>query len=88
MRLAVVQRRANIGVGRCCRNDRLGFIASGRLQGPLGALDLEVGQEPVEPLRDPPVAVAEQLHGGRDDHHAHERGVEQDGERRARGRTA
>ncbi len=39
-----------------------------------------MGQEPAEPLRDPPVALAEQLHGCRDDHHADERGVEQYGD--------
>src|ERR687897_342008 len=41
------------------------------------ALDVDVG-EPVKPFGQVPVALAERLHGGRDEHEAGESGVEQE----------
>jgi hypothetical protein len=43
-----------------------------------GPLDDEAWQDPFEPVRDPPVAVPQQLHDGRDEHHPDEGGVEED----------
>ena len=37
--------------------------------------------QPLEPARQVPVGLAEQLHRGRQEHAADERGVDQDGER-------
>ena len=42
------------------------------------AVDVELRQDPIEPLRQPPVAVAEQLHRGRHEEHADHGGVDQD----------
>src|SRR5205085_11870884 len=43
------------------------------------ALDVDVGQDPVEPAGQPPVAVAQELHGRGDQQHADDGGVEEDG---------
>src|SRR5215208_8109961 len=48
-----------------------------------GPLDVEAREELLEPVRNPPVAVAEELHDGRDEHHPHERGVQEDRRREA-----
>ena len=45
------------------------------------AFDGETGHEPVEPAGQPPVGPAEQLHGGGHEHHPHEGGVDQHGDR-------
>src|SRR5690606_6774987 len=45
------------------------------------ALDVDVGQDPVQPLRQPPGAPAEQGQDGRDDRHADDERVEEDGDR-------
>src|SRR3712207_5529855 len=47
------------------------------------ALDVDLGQQPVEPAGNPPVAVTQQLHRGRHEDHADQRGVEQHGEGQA-----
>ena len=44
----------------------------------LDALHVEARKSPLEPVRDPPVARAEQLHHGRDEHHPHDGRVEED----------
>ena len=48
-------------------------------------LDVDARQDPVEPLREVPVAVAEQLHRRGNEHHAHDRRVDEhrDGEAEA-----
>src|SRR3546814_6342971 len=43
------------------------------------AFDVDVGQHPVEPARQPPGSTVEQGHGGGHDHHPHHGGVEEDG---------
>ena len=45
----------------------------------LVALDVDVRQQAVEPARQPPVAVAEQLHRGRHQDHPDDGGVDEDG---------
>ena len=40
--------------------------------------ELHDGQDAAEPLRQVPVAFSQQRHGGRYEEHAHDRGVEQD----------
>src|SRR4051794_24421225 len=40
--------------------------------------DVDVGQDPVEPLRQPPVGVAEQLHRRRHEQHAYHGGIDED----------
>src|SRR5262245_46638212 len=45
----------------------------------LRGLDVDLGQDPVEPARDPPVAVPEQLHRGRHQQEPDDGGVDQDG---------
>ncbi|NBU38975.1 MAG: hypothetical protein EBS32_12220, partial [Actinobacteria bacterium] len=45
-------------------------------------IDLTLRQ-PFEPLREPPRRLAEQLHDRRHEDHAHDRGIEQDGDRHA-----
>ena len=46
-------------------------------------LDVQVGEHPVEPARDPPVARAEQFHRRRNEHHADDRRIDQNGESHA-----
>ena len=41
-------------------------------------LDIDVGEQPVEPPGEPPVLVTEELHGGGHEQHADDRGVEED----------
>ncbi len=47
------------------------------------AFDVQVGQDLVQPFRNPPVLVAEQLHRRGNEQHADERGVDQDRARQA-----
>ena len=63
---------------RLCRHDNAGLRLT---------FDVDVGEDPVEPAGHPPVAVAQQLHGRRHQHHADDGGVEQDGGRPGRGRS-
>ena len=46
-------------------------------------LDVDLRQDAIEPLRDPPVAVAEQLHRRRDEQHADHGGVDEHGDGQA-----
>src|SRR5690554_6720256 len=43
-----------------------------------GTLDVDAREDAVEPSWQPPVARAEQLHGGGNEEHPHDGGVEQD----------
>ena len=63
----------------CARVPRADVVAQRR------ALDVDVGDEPVEPVRQPPGPVAREMHERRDDQHPDDEGVEQDtkGEREA-----
>ena len=61
------------------RRGRSSGAAAGIVVGDLVALDVDVRQQPVEPARQPPVAVAEQFHRGRDQHHPDDGGVDEDG---------
>ena len=47
------------------------------------ALEVEVGQDAVEPVRQPPVGLADEAHRRGHEHHADERGVEEHGDREA-----
>ena len=49
------------------------------------ALDVEVGEHPVEPARHPPRLLAEQCHDGGHERHAHEERVDRDADREAEG---
>src|SRR5215210_7216687 len=77
-------RRRSSGAGRLrCGSSAVAGMSPESLRPALrgthaGGLDLEPRQHPLQPARDPPVAVAEQLHHGRHEHHPHERGVEED----------
>ena len=46
------------------------------------ALDVDVWKQAIE-TREPPVAVAEQFHRGRHQHHANQRRIDEDGDRHA-----
>src|SRR4029450_10655992 len=72
------------GSGAAPRPDRHWGLADGGLTyaelfvGDLMALDVDVGQQTVEPSGEPPVAVAEEFHGGRDQDHPDDGGVNED----------
>src|SRR6478736_8793084 len=49
----------------------------------LGALDVDVRQDPVEPARQPPRRLAEEVHRGRDEQHPYDERVQQHAEGQA-----
>src|SRR5918995_560970 len=49
----------------------------------LGALDVDVGQDPVQPARQPPRLLADEVHRGGDEEHPYDEGVEEHAEGQA-----
>ena len=64
-----------------CRSSGAGLsVSRANLAGRLGlALDVEPREDAVEPVREPPVGLAQQLHGRRHQHHPHDGGIDEDG---------